>query len=161
MNQSFLFVFVPEQGKLAKNQGNILLELKTQAFITANRLRVADPLVLLAALFSSDMDQQILSRRSGGQPLAPSEQEFLKRLGARQDVLEEHIRLNKLDELELRYGWSEFSKEINNYIYKTYRNGEENGELDQAEAGGSGVEEWKSSTFLCRSRARGTAKKQL
>ncbi|RMZ88735.1 hypothetical protein DV736_g4033, partial [Chaetothyriales sp. CBS 134916] len=123
MNQSFLFVFVPEQGKLAKNQGNILLELKTQAFITAHRLRAADPRVVLTDLFSGDMDQQILSRRSGGQPLAPSEQEFLKRLGARRDVLEEHIRLNKLDELELRYGWSEFSKEISNYIYKTYGNG--------------------------------------
>ncbi|RMZ75348.1 hypothetical protein DV738_g5517, partial [Chaetothyriales sp. CBS 135597] len=123
MNQSFLFVFVPEQGKLAKNQGNILLELKTQAFITAHRLRAADPRVVLADLFSSDMDQQILSRRSGGQPLAPSEQEFLKRLGARRDILDEHIRLDKLDELELRYSWAEFSKEISNYIYKTYGNG--------------------------------------
>ncbi|RMZ76927.1 hypothetical protein DV737_g4609, partial [Chaetothyriales sp. CBS 132003] len=123
MNQSFLFVFVPEQGKLAKNQGHILLELKTQAFITAHRLRAADPRVVLADLFSSDMDQQILSRRSGGQALAPSEQEFLKRLGSRRDMLEEQIRLNKLDELELRYGWSEFSKEISNYIYKTYGNG--------------------------------------
>ncbi|RMD43610.1 hypothetical protein DV735_g1562, partial [Chaetothyriales sp. CBS 134920] len=123
MNQSFLFVFVPEQGKLAKNQGNILLELKTQAFITAHRLRAADPRVVLADLFSNDMDQQIMSRRSGGQPLAPSEQEFLKRLGARRDTLDEHIRLDKLDELELRYSWAEFSKEISNYIYKTYGNG--------------------------------------
>ena len=123
MDQSFLFNFVPEGGKLLKSQGIIFLELKTQAFITAHRVRAADPRVVLADLFSHDMDQRILSRRPGTRSLAPSEHEFLKRLSSRRDILAEDIRLNRLEELQTRYGWNEFNRETSNYISKNYGTG--------------------------------------
>jgi protein TBF1 len=120
MDQNFLEVFVPEQGKLLKAQGSIYLELKTQAFITANRTGHPQPLAVMAELFPPDVESNLLDRRPGVKGMAPSEQDFLKRLYSRRDILLADVRNKTLDQLPFRYRWEDLSREVSGYLAKNF-----------------------------------------
>ena len=120
MDQNFLEVFVPEQGRLFKALGSIYLELKTQAFITANRTAAAQPLAVMAELFPQNMESKLLERRPGQKTIPPSEQDFLNRLSSRRDILLTDVRNKTLDQLPLRYRWEDLSREVSGYLAKNY-----------------------------------------
>ncbi len=120
MDQNFLEVFVPEQGRLLKAQGSIYLELKTQAFITANRTAAAQPLLVMAELFPHDIESKLLETRPGQKTLAPSEQDFLKRMSSRRDILLADIRNRTLDQLPMRYRWEDLSREVSAYLIRNF-----------------------------------------
>ena len=120
MDQNFLEVFVPEQGRLLKAQGSIYLELKTQAFITANRTGAAEPLAVMAELFPRDMETKLLERRPGQKSILPSEQDFLQRLSSRRDILLTDVKNKTLDQLPMRYRWEDLSREVSGYLARNF-----------------------------------------
>ena len=127
--QSFLFNFVAEGENISKSQGQLYLELKTQAFALAFRFG-NDTKAVLAELFGSDMDPKLISRHPESPALDETEQDFMKKFSARRDALLEAMRLNKVQELVNRYDWNTFVKETLGYISKNYGTGQ------QASAGG-------------------------
>ena len=120
MDQNFLEVFVPEQGRLLKALGSIYLELKTQAFITANRTGAAEPLAVMSELFPPDMEAKLFDRRSGQKGIAPSEQDFLQRLSSRREILLSDVKNKTVDQLPLRYRWEDLSREVSGYLAKNF-----------------------------------------
>ena len=120
MDRHFIHVFVPENGRLLKAQASIFLELKTQAFITAWRTGAANPSMVMVDLFPSNLDTKLLEKRAGTKSLAPSEQDFLKRLSSRRDILWADIKGNTLDQLPTRYKWEDFSREVSSYLAKNF-----------------------------------------
>ena len=120
MDQNFLEVFVPEQGRLLKALGSIYLELKTQAFVTANRTGAAEPLAVMSELFPPDMEAKLLDRRPGQKSIAPSEQDFLQRLSSRREILLNDVKNKTLDQLPLRYRWEDLSREVSGYLAKNF-----------------------------------------
>ncbi len=118
MDQNFLEVFVPEQGRLLKALGSIYLELKTQAFITANRTGAAEPLAVMAELFPQNMESKLLDRRPGQKSIAPSEHDFLQRMSSRREILLSDVKNKTLDQLPVRYRWEDLSREVSGYLAK-------------------------------------------
>ncbi|KAI1610727.1 telomere repeat binding factor-domain-containing protein [Exophiala viscosa] len=130
MDQGFLPVFVPENGKLLKAQASIYLDLKTQGFITAWRTGAAPPQVVMADMFGPDLGKHILARRPGATTLAPTEQDFLNRLSSRREILQTHVKNNTLDQLPIKYRWEDFSREVSSYLQKTMENADSGSDAD-------------------------------
>ena len=120
MDAYFLEIFVPNNGRLLKAQAQILLELKTQAFIAATRSTDSVKEDLLYALFPNNLESRILGRRPGARGLAPSEQDFIKRAHSRRDFLLTEIKNENLGALPLRYRWEDFLREMSSYISKNF-----------------------------------------
>jgi protein TBF1 len=116
----FLEIFVPNNGRLLKAQAQILLELKTQAFIAATRSMESAKEDILYTLFPDNLESRILARRPGARGLAPSEQDFVKRALSRRDFLLAEIKNNNLDALPQRYRWEDFLREIGSYVSKNF-----------------------------------------
>jgi protein TBF1 len=116
----FLDIFVPNNGRLLKAQGQILLELKTQAFIAATKSKVSAKEDVLYALFPDNLESRILARRPGARGLAPSEQDFVKRALSRREILLTEIKNDNLDALPERYRWEDFLREISSYVSKNF-----------------------------------------
>ena len=123
MNEHFLEIFVPENGRLLKAQGSLFLELKTQAFIASMNTEDRSKTELLLGLFPDDIERRLLARRPGARNLAPSEQDFVKRAFSRRDILLGDINNSAaLDALPDRYQWDDFLKDISTYINKKFEN---------------------------------------
>lgn len=116
----FLEIFVPNNGRLLKAQAQILLELKTQAFIAASGSVESAKEDILYTLFPDNLESRILERRPGARGLAPSEQDFVKRALSRRDFLLAEIKNNNLDALPQRYRWEDFLREMSSYISKNF-----------------------------------------
>lgn len=116
----FLEIFVPNNGRLLKAQAQILLELKTQAFIAATRSTDSAKEAVLYTLFPDNLESRILGRRPGARGLAPSEQDFVKRALSRRDFLLAEIKNDNLEALPQRYRWEDFLREMSSYISKNF-----------------------------------------
>lgn len=120
LDQSFLDVFVPQQGKMLKSQAAIWLELKTQAFMTAMRMKAAPPNQVMHDLFPAGIENRILARRPGSRTLAPSEQEFVNKFEERKRVLLNHVDRNALPELDPIHPYADLGKAVINYLIKAH-----------------------------------------
>jgi hypothetical protein len=120
LDTHFLEIFVPNNGRLLKAQAQILLELKTQAFIAATRSKGSAKEDLLYSLFPDNFESRILARRPGARGLAPSEQEFVKRALSRREFLLAEIKNDNLDALPEKYRWEDFLREISAYVSKNF-----------------------------------------
>ena len=121
LNDNFLEIFVPENGRLLKAQGSLFLDLKTQALISSMHTPERSKTELLYTLFPEDMDSRILARRPGARGLAPSEQDFVKRASSRRDILLADLNNPAaLDALPEKYHWDNFLRDISSYISKNF-----------------------------------------
>jgi hypothetical protein len=119
LNQYFLEVFVPLGRRLLKWQGILLLELKTQAYISALIKCVFPPDSLLDDLFPYDLDVQILKRHPDASGLSLSEQDFVARCKARRSYLDdESTPPDAFDQLSRRYQWAGFVHELISSVRK-------------------------------------------
>ncbi len=119
LDQFFLDTFVPLGHRLLKWQGEILLELKTQSYISALLNSDGSPEALLDELFPTDLDSRILTRHPDAPSLSPSEQDFIDRSHARKNYL---LAENSTDEakrdLPRKYQWSKFVREFVSCVSK-------------------------------------------
>ena len=119
LNEHFLEIFVPENGRLLKAQGSLFLDLKTQAFISSMNAPGRPRIDLLHTLFPDDLEVRILARRPGARNLAPSEQDFVKRASSRRDILQADIsKPEALDSLPAKYHWDDFLRDVSSYVSK-------------------------------------------
>ncbi|RVD81948.1 uncharacterized protein DFL_009794 [Arthrobotrys flagrans] len=116
LNRYFLSTFVPEGGRLLKNQGGLFLGLKTQAYISAIDTGEKTKEQLLDDLFEDDIAGKLTDRRGGSKELIPSEIEFLSRVKNRREQLERA----PLDVPVLReiYPWQDWLREMIQYVTK-------------------------------------------
>ncbi|KAL4802327.1 telomere repeat binding factor-domain-containing protein [Aspergillus unguis] len=121
LNDHFLDVFVPEGGRLLKQQGALFLELKTQAFIAAMNNTGRTRTELLYILFPDNMEQQLLDRRPGTRQLAPSETDFVNRAGSRRDILLNDVNNEEaMKALPDKYHWEDFLRDLSSYVTKNF-----------------------------------------
>ncbi|OJI96142.1 hypothetical protein ASPVEDRAFT_35486 [Aspergillus versicolor CBS 583.65] len=121
LNDNFLDVFVPEGGRLLKQQGALFLELKTQAFIASMNNTERTRTELLYILFPDNLEQQLLDRRPGTRQLAPSETDFVNRAGSRRDILLSDINNEEaMKALPDKYHWEDFLRDLSSYITKNF-----------------------------------------
>jgi hypothetical protein len=121
LNDHFFDVFVPEGSRLLKVQGALFLELKTQAFISSLSSTERSRTELLFELFPDDLEQRLLSKRTGNRQLAPSEADFVKRARSRRDILLNDINNEEaLMALPDKYHWEDFLRDLASYISKSF-----------------------------------------
>jgi hypothetical protein len=121
LNDHFFDVFVPEGSRLLKVQGALFLELKTQAFIAAFNNPDRSRTSILFELFPDDLEQRLLSKRTGNRQLAPSEGDFVKRARSRRDILLNDINNEEaLNALPDKYHWEDFLRDLATYISKSF-----------------------------------------
>lgn len=121
LNDNFLEIFVPENGRLLKAQGSLFLDLKTQAFISSMNTPERSKTELLYTLFPEDMESRVLARRPGARGLAPSEQDFIKRACSRREILLADVNnAAALDALPEKYHWDDLLRDISSYISKNF-----------------------------------------
>lgn len=121
LNDNFVDVFVPEGSRLLKVQGALFLELKTQAFIAAFNNPERSRTSILFELFPDDLEQRLLSKRTGNRQLAPSEADFVKRARSRRDILLSDINNeDALNALPDKYHWEDFLRDLASYISKSF-----------------------------------------
>lgn len=115
LNKWFLSIFVPENGRLLKPQGELLIELKTQAYISALTQEKDNAAQVLNSLFPEDMESLLLEGHERSQ-LTPVESEFVQRLRKRK----ENIEKEEADEVKLakKYQWVSFLRELFEYVQK-------------------------------------------
>lgn len=121
LNEYFLDTFVVDGNRLLKTQAQLLLDLKTQAYISATTNGERGREEILEDLFPRDLEQRLLSRRPGAKQLAPSEQEFVQRAGNRRKALiEEPGTEDALAALPVKYIWEDFLRDISSYVSKNF-----------------------------------------
>lgn len=121
LNDHFLDVFVPEGSRLLKVQGALFLELKTQAFIASLNNEERTRTEVLFELFPDDLEQTLLSKRSGTRQLAPSEADFVKRARSRRDIIFADINSEEaMKALPDKYHWEDFLRDLSSYISKNF-----------------------------------------
>lgn len=118
LDYRFLDTFVPTGQRLAKWQGTIFLELKTQAYIAALMNSDGQVEILLHELFPPDLEQRIMARHPDSPNMAPSEQNFLDRARERKQQLLAEPPYEYLNNLRHKYGWQDFLREFASCINK-------------------------------------------
>lgn len=119
LNEFFLEAFVPEGARLKKLQAALLLDLKTQAYISAMSGGERTREEIVQDLFPDDLEQRILSRRAGARALNPSEVDFVKRARLRRDHLLSHPDTEEaLAVLPNKYVWEDFLRDVKMYLHK-------------------------------------------
>ena len=120
LNEYFLDTFVADGSRLLKNQAQLYLDLKTQAFISALSNGERSREELLEDLFPTNLEERLLSRRPGAKQLAPSEADFLNRARNRsKTLLEESATGDPFTKLPDKYVWEDFLRDISGYVSKT------------------------------------------
>ena len=123
LNEHFLDTFVMDGHQILKTQAQLLLELKTQAYISAVTTGERSREDILDDLFPRDLEQRLLSRRPGARQLAPSEKDFVQRARNRKKaLLEEPNTEEALAALPEKYVWEDFLKDVSTYITKNLDN---------------------------------------
>ncbi|KAF3914080.1 hypothetical protein AA313_de0203615 [Arthrobotrys entomopaga] len=116
LNQYFLSTFVPEGGRLLKHQGNLYLDLKTQAYISAVDTAEKSKEEILDDLFEPDMASKLADRRGGSKELIPSEIDFISRVKNRREQLEKApTNVSILREI---YPWQDWLRDMIQYVAK-------------------------------------------
>ncbi|KAL8714342.1 MAG: hypothetical protein Q9220_001675 [cf. Caloplaca sp. 1 TL-2023] len=119
LNEFFLDTFVADGARLLKNQAGLYLDLKTQAYISAITNGERSREDILYDLFPPDLEQRLLSRRSGAKQLAPGEFDFIQRANNRKKALrEEPMTSDFIARLIERYVWEDFLRDISTYVSK-------------------------------------------
>ncbi len=121
LNENFIDTFVADAGRLLKNQAQLFLDLKTQAYISAVQNTDRSREEILEDLFPQNLEGHLLERRPGAKQLAPSEAEFVQRAGNRRKVLLEEasnpVAIKKLPE---KYVWEDFLRDVSAYVSKNF-----------------------------------------
>ncbi|ETN41821.1 uncharacterized protein HMPREF1541_03758 [Cyphellophora europaea CBS 101466] len=120
LDQAFLDVFVPMNDQLQQTQSCIWLELKTQGFMTAMRLKAAPPNQVMSDLFPQGTEHRLLARHPANKSLTMSEQDFMSRFEARRKTLYDHVARNTLPDLDQKFRYEELAREVTNFLIKTY-----------------------------------------
>ena len=121
LNENFLNTFVADGGRLLKNQAQLLLDLKTQAYISAVTTGERSREAILDDLFPHDLGDRLLRRRPGAKQLAPSEAEFVQRAqNRRKALLEEPDSEAGITALPGKYIWEDFLRDISTYVSKNF-----------------------------------------
>lgn len=121
LNENFLDTFVADSGRLLKSQAQLLLDLKTQAYISAATTGERSREAILDDLFPHDLGDRLLRRRAGAKQLAPSEAEFVQRAQNRRKVLlEEPDNEAAIAALPGKYIWEDFLRDISTYVSKNF-----------------------------------------
>lgn len=121
LNENFLDTFVADGGRLLKNQAQLLLDLKTQAYISAATTGERSREAILDDLFPQDLGDRLLRRRHGAKQLAPSEAEFVQRAqNRRKALLEEPNTEVAIAALPGKYIWEDFLRDISTYVSKNF-----------------------------------------
>lgn len=121
LNEHFLETFVADGNRLLKSQAQLLLDLKTQAYISAmaNGERSRDE--ILEDLFPDDLEQLLLQRRPGAKQLAPSEADFVIRARSRRDrLLADSNDEEAIAALPEKYLWEVFLRDVSGYVSKNF-----------------------------------------
>lgn len=121
LNEFFLETFVGDSNRLLKTQVQLFLDLKTQAFISAQSYGQRHREELLEDLFPADLEERLLQRRSGSTSsapqLTPSEIDFLQRArNRRRTLLEEASSDQCMAFLTQKYVWEDFLRDISSYV---------------------------------------------
>ena len=120
LNENFLDTFIPDGGRLLKNQGQLLLDLKTQAYISAVQNSDRSREDILDDLFPVDLDSRLMKRRQGAKNLTPSEIEFVQRAQNRRKALwEESANPDPFKPLSEKYLWEDFLRDVSQYVSKS------------------------------------------
>ncbi|KAL9124982.1 MAG: hypothetical protein Q9217_005751 [Psora testacea] len=123
LNEHFLDTFVADGHQILKTQAQLLLDLKTQAYISAASTGERNREDILDDLFPPDLEQRLLSRRPGARQLAPSEKDFVQRARNRKKaLLEEPNTEAAIAALPEKYVWEDFMKDVSTYISKNFDN---------------------------------------
>ncbi|KAF2667679.1 hypothetical protein BT63DRAFT_456980 [Microthyrium microscopicum] len=118
LDQHFLDLFMPNGSRLLKAEGNMWLELKTQAYISM-MMNGANRDDLLEKLFPRDLQNAITRRRPEPTHLAPNEIDFLNRIANRRDKLANWpADVSSLSQLSQMYAWNDFLQEVWNTVRK-------------------------------------------
>jgi len=121
LNEHFLDTFVADGNRLLKSQAQLLLDLKTQAYISAmaNGGRSRDE--ILEDLFPDNLEQLLLQRRPGAKQLAPSEADFIIRARSRRDrLLADSNDEEAITALPDKYLWEVFLRDVSGYVSKNF-----------------------------------------
>ncbi|KAL8827389.1 MAG: hypothetical protein Q9191_003214 [Dirinaria sp. TL-2023a] len=123
LNEYFLDTFVGDSNRLLKSQAQLFLDLKTQAFISAQGYGQVDREKLLEDLFPANLEERLLARKAGSafvpRQLAPSETDFLQRARNRSKALaEESESDDPMTFLTQKYVWEDFLRDISAYMRK-------------------------------------------
>lgn len=118
LDEWFIRVFVPESGRLLKQQANIYLDLKTQAYISA--VESSDDKEVhkkaLDHLFPTDLESKLLFLFGDRIHLAPQEKDFVAKCLRRRD----NIQSEEPADLSKKYHWVPFLREVSDYISKNH-----------------------------------------
>ena len=124
LNEYFLDTFVGDGNRLLKSQGQLFLDLKTQAYISARSYGQRPKEELLDDIFPNDMEERLLARKGppnfGTRQLAPSEIEFLQRARNRSQALMRDPDFQEVNALSKRYAWEDFLRDISTYVSKNF-----------------------------------------
>ena len=125
LNEFFLDTFVGDGNRLLKSQAQLFLELKTQAFISAQSYGQRHREELLEDLFSADLEERILQRKAGpasvARQLVPSEADFLQRARNRSKALLEEASSDQcMTLLTQKYVWEDFLRDISAYVSRNF-----------------------------------------
>lgn len=117
LNEYFLDTFLAEGQPLSMPLGELLIELKTQAYISALSTKDRPREAILDDLFSQDLGERFLRRRPGARQLTQSEEEFMQRFEARRKaLLDEPQTEAAMNALPEKYVWADFLREISAYL---------------------------------------------
>lgn len=125
LNEFFLDTFVGQSSRLLKSQAQLFLDLKTQAFISAQAYGQPEREELLDDLFPADLEQRLLNRRIGSastdDQLEPTETDFLQwARHRRRTLLEEADSTTDAAQLTQKYVWEDFLRDISQYISSNF-----------------------------------------
>lgn len=121
LNENFVDTFVADAGRLLKNQAQLFLDLKTQAYISAVQNTDRSREEILEDLFPHDLDNRLMKRRPGAKQLAPSEAEFVQRASNRRKaLLEEASNQVAIKKLPEKYVWEDFLRDVSAYVSKNF-----------------------------------------
>ena len=123
LNENFLDTFVTDSNRMLKNQAQLYLDLKTQAYISAVMSGDRSREEILDDLFPHDLEDRLLKRRYGAKHLSPTESDFIQRASnRRKTLLEEPATEEAKKSLPKKYVWENFLKEISTYVAKNFDN---------------------------------------
>ena len=121
LNENFLDTFLSDGSRLLKNQAQLFLDLKTQAYISAVNSGDRSREEILEDLFPQDLDERLLRRRPGAKQLTPSEVDFIQRArNRRKALLEEPSTDEAVKTLPEKYIWEDFLRDISTYVAKNF-----------------------------------------
>ena len=121
LNENFLDTFLSDGSRLLKNQAQLFLDLKTQAYISAVNSGDRSREEILEDLFPRDLEERLLKRRPGATQLTPSEADFVQRArNRRKALLEEPSTDEAVKALPEKYIWEDFLRDISSYVAKNF-----------------------------------------